>query len=226
MLFQNWKTCTTKPLSDIMTAFFLDSCIFFAYAYPHENWHDGCFAFLQGNYNRFSGQRVKSEIDIRLSKRKWIYSDLVNYLARGQTPEQFMSDKLTNSNDIRHIREILSEVGSQSLPDVLTYLRDKNAITRLGINEAFGRINHPLVDRANDETCVNLIEVLITNRSDAEILVDALYFSETHPLTFTTLDSTDITRNKNQIIRAIRRYKLLDVQEELPFEIKHLGEAV
>jgi hypothetical protein len=154
-----------------------------------------------------------------------LYEDLRKHIARGQAPDQFNSERL-NSNDLRHFRAILKEISGQPREDVLTYLRDKDEITLKGIQQAMRQINLPFAQRVEDDTGVAIIVAIITNRADAEILIDALYFSDMHPLTFVTLDSADITQKRNQIIRAIRNYLLPEDTEILPLKIRHLGEIV
>jgi hypothetical protein len=150
---------------------------------------------------------------------------LCKHIARGQTLEQFTSESL-NPNDLRHFKAILNEISDQPPENVLAYLRDKTAVTQMGIQKAMCQINQHIVQRANDDTCTDILVAMITNRADAEILVDALYFSEKRPLTFVTLDSTDVTKNRNQIVRAIRNYRLLENTEVLTLGIQHLGEIV
>ncbi|MCL2134505.1 MAG: hypothetical protein FWH37_02970 [Candidatus Bathyarchaeota archaeon] len=144
---------------------------------------------------------------------------------RGQTLEQFTSESL-NPNDLRHFKAIFKEISAQPLENVLTYLRDKTAVTQMGIQKAMCQINQYIVQRANDDACTDMLVALITNRVDAEILVDAFYFSEKRPLTFVSLDSTDVVKNRNQIIRAIRNCRLLENTYVLSLGIQYLGEIV
>jgi len=207
-----------------MQAYFCDSCLFFAFAYPFENWHEASVAFFnKSDVHRYTGERVKEEIEKRLRKRQLLYTELIRHIARGQNPEQFTSTSL-NLNDLRHFQAILKEISGQTQENVLTYIRDKSEITQKGIQHAMRQISQPFAQRINEDMCTDILVAIITNRADAEILVDALYFSEGRSITFVTLDSTDITQKRNQIIKAIKNYRSLENSEFLSLGIQHIGE--
>jgi len=208
-----------------MADFFLDTCVFFAYAYPHENWNRECVHFFESNYRRFTGQRVKSEINKRLRKRRQLYIDLAAHLDRGGNPDEFIASPKMNPNDRQHFESQLSILRGKPKADVLTYLRDKDRITRKGISEAFRRIQRPLIAMSYDPLCENIVQALVENRSDAQILVDALVWSEKRSVsTFVTLDWTDIIKNRTRIIRALCRYKMIVSPQNFPLSIKHVIE--
>jgi hypothetical protein len=207
-----------------MPDFFLDSCLFLAYGYPHEHWHSGAVDFFNSNKIRYTGRRVKREIETRLRRRRQLYIDLMAHLGRGLPPSMFVSTIL-NANDIRHFRGILATIPAATIPEITAYFRDKAEITKKGVEEAFGKTNPELVQcRDDEEPCVVLIQTLIANRSDAEILVDAFCWSEAHPATFATLDTTDVVHNRPQVTAALKRYRLLEQTERLTLDIRHLGE--
>ena len=208
-----------------MPDFFLDSCIFFAYAYPHEPWHATCVTFFESRHNRYTGVRVRTEIEVRLKRRRQLYIDMVKHISIGCSPQEFVSSTIKNPNDLRHFKGILSNLTTEERADLVTYFRDKAEITKKGIEEAIGKINRHLVECTEDPMCVAVVETLVTNRADAQILVDALCWSETHPATFTTLDSTDIMYNKTRLISAICRYKLID-RANLSLGIAHIGDVI
>ena len=208
-----------------MADFFLDTCVFFAYAYPQEDWNMKCVQFFENNYRRFTGQRVKSEINRRLRKRRQLYIDLAAHLDRGGSPEEFIASTEMNPNDRRHFESQLSIVGEKPKADVLTYLREKDRLTRRGILEAFRRVQRPLIGMSYDPLCENIVQTLVENRSDAQIFVDALVWSEKRSTSvFATLDWTDIIRNRTRIIRALCRYMMIDSPQSFPLSIKHVAE--
>jgi hypothetical protein len=206
-----------------MPDFFLDSCLFLAYAYPHESWHTRAVAFFNSDKSRHTGTRVKREIENRLHRRKKLYIDLMTHLGRNATPNEFVSAVL-NNNDLRHFQEILATIPAATIPEIVTYFRDKAEITRKGVEEAFSKTNAELIQCYDDEACVVLIQTLVVNRSDAEVLMDAFRWSEDHPATFATTDMTDIIHNREQVIAALKRHSFLEQAEALPLDIKHLGE--
>ena len=206
-----------------MPDFFLDSCIFFAYAYPHEPWHVACSTFFNSRRKRFTGLRVKEEINIRMKRREKLYKDLAKYISDRGSPQEFISTVIKNKNDLRHFQDLLASVSNQSKIELVTYFRDKAEITKMGIADALTKVDADLIKRTDDPMFMAVIEAMITNRSDAQILVDALCWSETHPITFMTLDVTDVIGNRTHIVRAICNYKLVD-PADLLLDIKHIGE--
>lgn len=208
-----------------MAHFFLDTCVFFAYAYPREKWNTKCVHFFESNYRRFTGERVRSEINNRLRKRRQLYIDLAAHLDRGGNPDEFIASPKMNANDRRHFESQLSILRGKPKADVLTYLRDKDRVTRKGMSEAFCRIQRPLITMSYDPLCENIVEVLIENRSDAQILVDALVWSEKRSVsTFVTLDWVDIIKNRTRIIRALCRHRMIESPQNFPLSIKHVAE--
>jgi len=208
-----------------MADFFLDTCVFFAYAYPHEDWNMKCVQFFENNYRRFTGQRVRSEINRRLRKRRQLYIDLAAHLDRGRSPNEFIANTEMNPNDRRHFESQLSILTGKPKVDVLTYLREKDRVTRRGILEAFRRVQRPLIGMSYDPPCENIVQTLVENRSDAQIFVDALVWSEKRSTSvFATLDWTDIIRNRMRIIIALCRYKMIDSPQSFPLSIKHIAE--
>jgi hypothetical protein len=210
-----------------MTDFFADTCIFFAYAYPYEDWNDKSVDFFNGNFNRFTGLRVKSEIDRRLVKRRQLYKELAAFLDEGGAPDKFVTSVPMNKNDRQHFEGLLFILLTKSRTDILTYIRDMDEMTRKGIAEAFRKLQSPLIGMSYDPTCENIIQVLVDNRSDAQIFIDALCWSEKRVQSiFVTLDWTDFIRNRLQIYRAIRNYKMINSSDDLPIGIKHIAEIV
>jgi len=208
-----------------MNGFFIDACIFFAYAYPDDYWNRKCTEFFNNRCDRFTGLRVESEINNRLHKRRQLYKDLAAYLDGDGKPEDFMTSMQMNSNDRRHLERQISILRDKSKVDVLMYIRDKDGMTRKGIWDAFQKIQRPLVAMSFDPPCENIIQTFVQNRSDAQILVDAMVWSEKRSASkFVTLDWTDIIRNRMNIIAALCRYKLIRPIDEFPLAIKHVAE--
>ena len=208
-----------------MADFFLDTCVFFAYAYPHEDWNMECCQFFEKDYTRFTGKRVKSEINRRLHKRRQLYIDLAAHFDRDRSPDEFIASTEMNPNDRQHFESQLSILRGKPKADVLTYLREKDRVTRRGISEAFRRVQRPLIGMSYDPVCENIIQTLVENRSDAQIFVDALVWSEKRSNSvFVTLDWTDFIANRRRIIRALCRYKMIDSPESFSLRINHVAE--
>ena len=206
-----------------MPDFFLDTCIILAYAYPHDDWNAKCTQFFNANYQRYTGKRVKSELENRLRKRQELYKDLASYLGGGGKPEEFIASVQMNNNDRRHFENLLGQFKAGAIADLLTYLRDKDRVTRKGISEAFSKIRNPLVDNSCDTTCEDIFYTLIANRVDSQILVDALLWSEKRgSATFLTLDLTDFINHRGELMKAVCSYKLID---KSPLDIHHISEV-
>lgn len=211
-----------------MPDYFLDSCIFFAYAYPHEVWHTKCVQFFNGDYNRFTGLRVRTEINKRLHKRRRLYADLAKYFERERVnPKGFVSTVVMNKNDRKHFESILSILRKKSNVAILTYLREKDMVTRKGIKEAFGKIQLPLVGLSSDIICEKIIESVTGNPIDAKIFVDAFVWSEeTSNAIFITVDWTDFIVNRPRINRKLCEYRMIDSTANLPLIIALVDEIM
>jgi hypothetical protein len=208
-------------------SFFVDSCVFFAYAYPEEKWNSKCISFFGSKFTRFTGIRVKNEIERRLHKRKELYKKVAKFLANGCKLSEFDTRIINNANDRKHFENLLLILAKEAPEEVLSYIRDKDNVTRKGISDALKRIQHPLVGKSFDPLCEDIIQVLIDNRIDAQIFVDAFYWSEkTGESIFATLDVTDFIKNRSDIHKAMCKYKLIDCVEKLPLKILHVAEIV
>ena len=210
-----------------MNNFFVDSCVFFAFAYPEEKWNSKTTIFFNSAFDRFTGVRVKTEIERRLQKRKELYKRLASFFSNGGKVADFDTSSITNHNDQQHFAKLLLILTSRSPSEVLEYFRDKDNATGIGIREAFGRIQMPLVGRTYDPVCEDIILALVNNRSDAQIFIDAYSWSERKGAsTFATTDVNDFVRNRDDIHRAMRNYKLLNRSEDLPLKISHIDEII
>jgi len=214
-----------------MTDYFLDTCIFLAYAYHFDPYNAACVKFFEDNYCKFTGKRVKSELTGILERRKRLYIELAAYLSQGGDARDFISRKSVtmNVNDRRHFEQILSVIGSLSPTEALTYVRDIDNAARKGINEALQKIQQPLIDFAYDPACETKIYNVIKKQFDAKILVDALYWSTNtsrSEIIFVTLDWTDFILLRTDIIRAIRLHLKGSGLKKLPLKIKHIKEIV
>jgi len=210
-----------------MMNFFVDSCIFFAYAYPGEKWNSKSTTFLNSGFDRFTGLRVKTEINCRLQRRKEFYKRLAAFLFDGGKLKNFDTSYIANNNDRRHFEELLLFLATRFPSDILSYIRDKDNITRKGIGDALGRIQAPLIGMSYDPICENIVQTLVENRSDAQIFVDAYCWSEKKGTSvFATTDVNDFVKNRVHIHKALCNYKSLDRVEDLPLKIFHLDEIV
>lgn len=207
-----------------MTRFFVDSCIFFAYAYPGK-WNTESKIFFSNSGEKHTGHRVKNEIERRLARRRELYIRMAQFLKNGGTADKFDLGNIPNKNDRKHFNQLILDLAKQKPADVLTFMRDKDNITKKGISEAFNNIHKPLVAMSIDAMCEDIVQVSVDNRDDAKIFVDAYTWSETNgKAIFATLDFHDFIRNRTQIHKSLCRYKSLDCTDELTLKISHLGE--
>jgi hypothetical protein len=210
-----------------MTDYFLNTCIFLAYAYHFDPYNAQCVKFFDENRSRFTGKRVKSELEGTLRRRKRLYVALASHLGRGGSAKEFISRRKNamNANDRRHFEQVLSVLDGLSPPKALTYVRDIDNAARRGINEAFQKVQHPLIDFAYDPACENKIYTVVQERIDAKILVDALRWSQNRSqIIFLTLDWTDLISLRTEITRAIRKYLKVGGCAGLHLEIRHISE--
>ncbi|MCW4000579.1 MAG: hypothetical protein NWE93_10100 [Candidatus Bathyarchaeota archaeon] len=208
-----------------MTRFFIDSCIFFAFAYPGK-WTEQSKRFFGNGYHKYTGHRVNGEIERRLARRRELYVKMAKFLKAGGKPTDFDTGS-TNKNDRKHFQDLLLDLAKLKPTEVLTYMRDKDALTRKGLAVAFGYVQKPLIPMSTDVMCEDIVQVSVDNRDDAKIFVDAYNWAETNgKATFATLDFHDFIRNRSQIHKSVCRYKSLACVDDLPIKISHLGEVV
>jgi hypothetical protein len=202
-----------------MTRFFVDSCIFFAFAYPGQ-WNAESKRFFGNSGEKYTGLRVKGEIERRLARRRELYIKMAKFLKSGSNAAEFDVSSIPNKNDRKHFQQLILELAKRKPVEVLIYMRDKDTLTKKGISDAFNNIHKPLVAMSIDAMCEDIVQVSLENRDDAKIFVDAYNWSEINgKAVFTTLDFHDFIRNRPQIHRS-------DCIDDLPLRISHLGEFV
>lgn len=203
-----------------MVTYFLDTCIFFAFATPFENWHIECLKFLKKKTDEHrTGKRVIDEIDNRWRKRRRLYADL----SKSGSGSLDFANVIMNPNDKIHFQELAVQLSKFPKEQILTQLRDIQLIIGKGLEEGKSQITPPLIGLYNDNVCYAL-QAFVQNPKDAEILTDALCWSEENsPIVFCTLDVHDIIRNHSRIIGVMCNDRLCSVSD-IPVTIKHLGE--
>jgi hypothetical protein len=209
-----------------MTRFFVDSCIFFAFAYPGK-WTEHSKRFFGNGHERYTARRVNGEIERRLNRRRELYINMAKFLKAGGKPTDFDINSIPNKNDRKHFQELILDLAKLKPTEVLTYMRDKDILTKKGISLAFNYVQKPLIPMSIDVMCEDIVQVSVDNRDDAKIFVDAYNWAETRgKASFATLDFHDFIRNRSQIHRSVCRYKSLDCVDDLALKIYHLGEIV
>jgi len=205
-----------------LVIYFVDTCVFFAFATPFEPWHSKCVYFFEKDDEHRTGKRVIEEIDIRWRKRRKLYEDLSKSQASSGL---FVPSVKMNPNDEAHIRELVSYIGKFPKEQTLSILRDMRLIIRKGLEKAKNEITQPFIGVHYDDVCY-AIQAYIQNQNDAEILTDALCWSEEDsPTIFCTLDYHDIIRNRSKIVQVICNSRFCS-EEDIPMQIKHVSEII
>ncbi len=206
---------------------FIDTCVFFAFAspFPFEPFNQACIDFFQKGYNYHTGKRVIKELEIRWRRRRKLYEDLSK--TNGSTnPNQILSMNL-NANDEKHFSGVIAFLISQySKDDVLSQLRDMQRVIDKGLEEAKRRIILPYIRESVDDISFAFL-AYTKNKSDADILTDALCWSEerweenSQPTTFGTLDYNDILTKIPDIVNVICSNRMCK-KSEIPLQIQSI----
>lgn len=207
---------------------FLDSNIFLAYATDFEPNHPKSRRLFHGNYNRYSGIRVKAELSKIRRRRAKLYEELDIFLSQGNTIQNFRPQIHLKGNDQIHVTQLLNQLAAIPKNDLLRLFRKIIRIIELEIENAFGMVTKPLVPISGDLACESQIDMLIGNSSDAEILVDALCWAEkkhSSKITFCTTDYCDILNKRIQIYKRICEIRAY-LPAEIPLEISSLDELI
>ena len=203
---------------------FADSNLFLSYAIDFEEDHAASVRFFHGNYSRFTGIRVRMELNKIKKRRRKLYRDLENAFSQNVSPAQFQPTVALKDNDLDHLRQLLERIGQYSPPDLLVFVRRIGRIIDQGIINAFSKLAGPLVPISTDLVCIRQIELCVDNANDAGILVDALCWAERRRQSiFCTADYKDLVNKRNTIYRMICRIRGYDAAAR-PLVIMSLDE--
>lgn len=207
---------------------FLDTNIFLAYATDFERSHQKAVIIFHGPHTRHTAIRVQAELSKIRKRRTKLYEDLDNFLGGQYALQQFKPKVEINSNDERHLAQLLGELSKTDRNKVLRLFRSIRRIIDEQIRISFSLVARPLVPISGDLACEAIIERLVTNQSDAEILVDALCWAENNhksAIVFCTVDWTDVLSKRTDIYASICNIRLYS-RSEIPIEIRSLDELV
>lgn len=205
---------------------FLDSNLFLSYAIDFEQAHSKSELLFHGNYERFTGIRVRMELNKIQERRSKRYEDLGNFYSKNPNAKNYNPAVNVKKNDVTHLQNLLNYLKVLSGAKVLTLLRKIERMIQLGIKNALSRVKQPLISPSPDLVCTRLIGLCIPNTSDAEILGDALYWAETtNPATFCSNDYSDIINRRSKICREICKIRLYD-EDQNPLKIISLDELI
>lgn len=205
---------------------FLDTNLFLCYAIDFEQDHLKSKRLFHGNYRRYTGIRVRMELNKIKKRRATLYKDLSQFYSQNIPSATFQPKVQLKKNDLVHLRQLLPRLKSLNRTNVLTYLRKIGRIIDAGIKHALSLVIHPLILPSSDLVCEKHIELCIGNANDARILVDALCWAESNsPAIFCTLDYSDIIFNRTTICRKICQIRAYDFDEN-PLTIMSLRELI
>lgn len=206
---------------------FLDSCVFFSYAYIFEDFSNYSeMVFNDKKYNRYTGETVIEELVRRKERRDQAYPLFLEILIKGGNLEE-ISEKLgiyLSRSDLEHfksLRDYLVSIAKDDLPAILKQLGRWKLISDARFKKAeTGLIR--TVPKYNDTYLKNLINSIINNDFDSRIVVEAFDWSRSidNPK-FVTIDSKDIYKNSQEILEKLKNYKSLG---QYPFNILHVIE--
>jgi hypothetical protein len=207
---------------------FLDSNIFLSYATDFEKNHKKSVRLFHGNFNRYSGIRVRAELN-KIRRRRWqLYEDLYAYLDQNKQTNEFVSQITLSKNDRIHVEQLLNLLSKMSKEALMLLLRKISRIIEQGVQLALSMTLKPLIPISGDLSSEKQIAQITDNLSDAEILVDALCWAEKNhgsKITYCTTDYGDVLNKRVQIYGMICRIRAYSLSE-LPLEISSLDELV
>lgn len=205
---------------------FLDSNLFLSYAIDFESTHAKSELLFHGNYERFTGIRVRMELNKIQKRRSKLYEDLGNFYNQNENTQTYTPTVALKKNDETHLHNLLDYLKSLNGTKVMTLLRKIERIIRLGIQNALSKIKSPLISPSPDLVCTRLIGECIPNKNDAEIFGDALYWAETtNHATFCSNDYSDIINRRPRIYNKVCQIRLYDPSDN-PLKIISLDELI
>ena len=207
---------------------FLDTNIFIAYATDFEKNHFKSVRLFHGNHNRYSGIRVKAELNKIKNRRTKLYEDLYLFLSQGGSIQNFHPQVQPSPNDQIHLNQLITQLSKSNKNETLKLLRKIVRIIELGVEYALSLVIKPLVPISGDLACERQISLLIGNTCDAEILIDALCWAEKYnssTITFCTTDYTDVLKNRAKIYMEICKIRAC-LPAEISLEISSLDEFI
>lgn len=204
---------------------FLDTCIFFSYAYTFEDYSIYSEKiFNNRDYKRYTGHTVIEELDKRKERRDRAYPKFIANLGSGKNLNG-LSEELgcyLSSNDLGHFRALRDQlISAGNAPKILAKFRRWKMISDQKLKSA--RIGLTgTIPRCSDIYMKDIIKSIIKNDSDSKIMMEVYDWSKiTSSPKFITIDSTDIYKKSPDILKTLINYKNLDCA---PFSIHHVIE--
>lgn len=202
---------------------FVDSCVFIGYATDFETLHSACVTFFEEmDYEKYTSKSVEGELGRKLKKRKELYDDYSQFLARGRKGEYIVSTSIyINKNDSRHLKDLIIHLANIPAHKQLTFLRQFGKILKFRIDKAM-RFIKDVIPRNNDAYFKDILRAIIKNDYDSWILNDAIQWALSNSnIVFVTSDS-EIYDNREELLRVVMEYKLLT---QAPIQIIHIHNA-
>lgn len=205
-------------------SFFLDTNIFFSYADPQRYWHTSAQDFYVEDYEKYSGKRVEEESKKVIKRINNFLINMTIHIGNGGDIKSFLDHNVKNRNDKKYFKDILNQNQHLSDDELIEQFRARNLLMRVGVNEAFSRLDHPLISKSQDLHLEQPLRGNIDNISDVKIFVDAVCWCMNNSfLSFLSCDFTDFITNRPAICSCVCRVFMIDL-DSLPLEIVHLGE--
>lgn len=166
--------------------------------------------FESGRYSNHSSNRVIYEVNHVKNKRMKVYPLLLEYFENRGTLETLptMLDSLLlkydihpNENDNRHLHSLLQYLALQ--PNILVFLRVYLRNYKILIEKAIGLVT--LSSSVEQPYLRDLITGNGIHREDAEIIVDAYYWSNgKHSPKYVTIERQSIECNRETILHILK----------------------
>jgi hypothetical protein len=204
---------------------FLDTCIFFSYAYIFEDFSKYSERlFVLEKYNIYTSETVKDEIAVRKERRDKAYPLFLAALIKGSSLQE-ISENLgmyLSKNDLGHFKSLRDHLISKNkLPEILSEFRRWKLISDARFRKAESSLIG-IVPKCLDTYMKDLIRSIIDNDSDSKIMIEVFEWSKSvNDPKFITIDSTDIYTKSAEILAKLVDFKFLN---EEPFKIFHVVE--
>lgn len=204
-----------------------DTNIILGYATDFEPKHEKCQTIFQDNRTKRTCSRVQIELGrIKSRRNNAIYSDLLDFIKKNTSIEEFTPSAPIKNNDLRHLNLLLEDLRKQPIEKALGYLRRKIREIKSGVKDALDKLVRPHIGLYHDVACEASLNRSIKNMNDCRILADALCWAEKHnPLIFCTNDNHDFVRRKDDIYRRIAQAKPYE-EPDIPIKIMGLDELI
>jgi len=205
----------------------LDTNVIISYASDFEESHADCQTYFSLDVIKTTCSRVNIELRRISSKRKKLYDDIKSFADNSPSIEDYTPSIPLNSNEIKHVQEIMPLLMKVPRYRIRQYLDRKIREIQSGINEAKRMLKKPFI-RLYSHTALELqINKWINNMNDSQILSDSYCWSREARSNFvlSTNDYSDFISNRDNLYYCVCGFYGVEYKDK-NFEILSVSEIL